>query len=427
MCSRIGDTVGSLKVLGQIGTLGVVVKGELEYFHARIAGVFQQLAHFRRHKAQVFGDDGQIAQRCLDRIEQRHARTLSPLADLCGLVAVGDGIIAFESTEMVDAHGVVQRGCALQAVDPPGKAGLLVICPVIQRIAPQLTGGRKDIRRTAGNVDGLSLFVQEEKLRICPDIHTVICHINGNISHNGNAVQIAVGLEFAPLLVEPVLQHAVEVDLVGIGLLRLSQCFRITLRQFRFPLMPGLSLMGIFQRHKQGVFRQPCLLCLAEGQIARIVLPETAVCGPEYVETVVIHSGVVDPAGIIAPVNIRIVRRRKIALFLQALEVDKVGVSGVDGEGLVRRIAVAGRRKRQDLPHLGTAVPQEVGKHISRIAQLADAELRRQTGNVHQNTTFSHCDTSSDSYSIVFSVAGDAALYIFWFSAQTTDSIKTKR
>ena len=58
---------------------------------------------------------------------------------------------------------------------------------------------------------------------------------------------------------------------------------------------------------------------------------------------------------IFAPDNVLVIRRCQIALLFQPLEINEIGISGVDGKGLVRGIAVAGRRQRQDLPHLHTA------------------------------------------------------------------------
>lgn len=140
MRARVGNAVGRGVVLGQIGALGIIVKGKLQYFHARIAGILQQLPHFRCHKAQIFRNDRQVAQCFLDSLEQSHARALTPLAHLGSFFAVGDRIKAFEAAEVVDTHGVVQCGCTFQPLDPPCKTGFLMILPVIQRIAPQLTG-----------------------------------------------------------------------------------------------------------------------------------------------------------------------------------------------------------------------------------------------------------------------------------------------
>ena len=140
MRARIGNAVGRGVVLGQIGALGIIVKGKLQYFHARIAGILQQLPHFRCHKAQIFRNDRQVAQCFLDSLEQSHARALTPLAHLGSFFAVGDRIKAFEAAEVVDTHGVVQCGRTFQPLDPPCKTGFLMILPVIQRVAPQLTG-----------------------------------------------------------------------------------------------------------------------------------------------------------------------------------------------------------------------------------------------------------------------------------------------
>ena len=133
--------------------------------------------------------------------------------------------------------------------------------------------------------------------------------------------------------------------------------------------------MGIFQRHKQGIVRQPVLLGFAEFQIGFIFFPETGKRRPQHVKTIIIHAGIVYPTRVFAPDNVLVIRRCQIALLFQPLEINEIGISGVDGKGLVRGIAVAGRRQRQDLPHLHTAVPQEIGKHIGRIAQLSDAEF----------------------------------------------------
>ena len=79
-----------------------------------------------------------------------------------------------------------------------------------------------------------------------------------------------------------------------------------------------------------------------------------------------------------APVGICI-----IGMFFQLFKVDEIWISGISGKRLVRRIAVASRRERKNLPNRNTAFFQKVRKLISGCTQFADAVARGQAGDVH--------------------------------------------
>ena len=118
------------------------------------------------------------------------------------LAAVGDGEILIEAAEVVDAHHIVQLEAVPQAGDPPLIAGFAVGFPAVERIAPELTGGRKSIRGNARHRRGDVVLVQLEQARVCPSVCRIQRHIDGDIADDPDAFAIGVGLQFAPLLIE---------------------------------------------------------------------------------------------------------------------------------------------------------------------------------------------------------------------------------
>ena len=65
---------------------------------------------------------------------------------------------------------------------PPGKIGLFVIIPVVQRVAPMLALVREGIRRHTGHAGGAHILFQLEEFRIAPYLGAVGRDIDGQTS-----------------------------------------------------------------------------------------------------------------------------------------------------------------------------------------------------------------------------------------------------
>ena len=95
--------------MGQIGAAQLpAAKGELQYLHSRIAGLFQQAVDLRSEKAKVLSDDVLFPQGAVHRLEKIQAGAGPPAAVAGGGVPVRDGVIGLETPEVVDAQRVIE-------------------------------------------------------------------------------------------------------------------------------------------------------------------------------------------------------------------------------------------------------------------------------------------------------------------------------
>ena len=62
-----------------------------------------------------------------------------------------NGKVFVKASEMVNPNHIVELVTVSQAADPPLVSCVSVVIPAIQRVAPELTGGRKTVRRAAGD------------------------------------------------------------------------------------------------------------------------------------------------------------------------------------------------------------------------------------------------------------------------------------
>ena len=93
-----------------------------------------------------------------------------PVAVLRSGFPIGNRIISIESTKMIDTYHIIAFKAGCQPLHPPGITGLLVMFPVIQRIAPQLSGDGKRIGRASRHCYRLTILIELEQLRIRPGI-----------------------------------------------------------------------------------------------------------------------------------------------------------------------------------------------------------------------------------------------------------------
>ncbi len=151
------------------------IKGELQNLHAREAGLGDELPHRIRDHAQILRDDGQRlrSEVFLHGCEQGHARSRHPFAVFRRGITEGHSVIRLKAPEMVHPHIVVHGEAIFHPLQPPAVAGLLVGLPVIQRVAPELTGGGKGIGRNSRHTLGIAQLVELEELPVRPGIRAV--------------------------------------------------------------------------------------------------------------------------------------------------------------------------------------------------------------------------------------------------------------
>ena len=211
MGTCVNHAVGGIFV-GHIAACFSGIKGKLQDFHPRIPRIFQKLADGVRHIPQIFCYNRQISQFLFNLYEQIDSHALFPVPVYGGAVSIRNGIVGIKAPEMVNAYNIKQFKLGFQPVNPPAVSGLFVICPVIQRIAPELSPRRKCVRRAAGNGCRQPVFIQLEQLWIGPYIHTVKRNINRYIPDDFHVFFIGILFQSQPLFAEQILNEHVKTD-----------------------------------------------------------------------------------------------------------------------------------------------------------------------------------------------------------------------
>ena len=175
MGTRVADTVRRGEVVRKVSIIRAGVKGELQDLHAREAGLGDELPHRIRDHTQILRNDGQRlrSEALLHGREQGHPRSRHPFTVFCRGITEGHRVIRLKAPEMVHPHIVIHGEAIFHPLQPPAVAGLLVRLPVIQRVAPELTGGGKGIGRDSCHTLGVAQLVELEELPVRPGIRTV--------------------------------------------------------------------------------------------------------------------------------------------------------------------------------------------------------------------------------------------------------------
>ena len=136
--------------------------------------------------------------------------------------------------------------------------------PVIQRVPPQLAGGREIIGRDACNLRRVALGIQLEQLLPAPDIAAVDRHKDRDITDDQNFLPGRVFPEAVPLLLEQELGELEESDLAGklFGVRRFGLCFAVP--DIIIPVQPAAALEIVLDCAEQGIVIQPVSLLFAE-------------------------------------------------------------------------------------------------------------------------------------------------------------------
>src|SRR5205085_11876255 len=110
-----------------------------------------QRLHVRRDDAEVFSDDGHLAEILPEQCEQLAARHLDPVAALGSRVTGRNFPAGGKATEVIYADDVNRSERRAQTIFPPLITAFAVPRPVVDRIAPELAGLAEVIWRHAGN------------------------------------------------------------------------------------------------------------------------------------------------------------------------------------------------------------------------------------------------------------------------------------
>src|ERR1035441_6515713 len=95
-----------LELMRQIYVGATISEAELHDLHPRYFEVLTQIVDLMRYVAEIFGNEGQFAQRALECFEQVGIRARHPTAvDRSGLVG-GNFPARFKATEVIEAHDI---------------------------------------------------------------------------------------------------------------------------------------------------------------------------------------------------------------------------------------------------------------------------------------------------------------------------------
>ena len=233
------------------GRLRIRAECELQHAHAREAELMAQRLHLRRDHAQVFGDDGKLAQSAFQRFEKLRARTLGPAAVDRGGFSRRHFPKSFKASEVIQPHHVHHPECRAQPFDPPFVSGGLHAIPAVDRIPPKLAVRAEVIGRNTGHLGGPAIGIQLEQIAVRPYVGAIVRHVDWNVAHHLNAARVTIILQFIPLAMELPLPEFLDLDFLRV---RLGDG----------PCGPGLLAVGLFERHEAGEIVQPAALTLTE-------------------------------------------------------------------------------------------------------------------------------------------------------------------
>ena len=340
MRAHVGHGVGNV-VVRKVEGIALGVKAKLQDLHAGEARVLAHGYDLWRHEAQVLSNDGQLAQMLGDGIKDVAAGTLGPAPKARVRRAKGHGPVGLEAAEVVDAQDVVELEASAQALDPPGKAVLGHARPVIDGVAPVLTGRGELVGRGTGHARGVARGVHAEELRRGPHLHRVARDVDGDVSNDKDAALVGVVLQALPVTIEEVLRHLVVAH--ALGVLGAERCARLAAAAVLLrPLVVRLEVKLLLDGHELAVRLEPGAVRLAEllevlGRRCREARERTLEQSPVSAE----ERAVVDVLWVVSKGQDNEVLLGEVAKANEILDVYEVRIPREGGEGLVGRVAKA--------------------------------------------------------------------------------------
>ena len=241
---------------------------------------------------------------------------------------------------MIDPDDIEQRHAPCHAADPPGILLLFLCPPVIDRIAPQLAGCGKRVRRTACDHLRDMLRRHPEHLRMRPGVRTVERDIERNIADDLNPVFCCVFVQRGPLPVKQKLLETVEIHLLLQLQRRHIKHFGIALAVRILPVHPGCAVKMLLERTEQRIIIQPVRLLLRilyESRTAQsALLLKMSECCPQKRPAAGIDFAVIHLLRILSEVNGIAFVPGEQSFLDQFLRRNKIWIPGKRGERLIR-------------------------------------------------------------------------------------------
>src|SRR5690606_18574992 len=169
MRAGVRDTVRHVSVR-QMVVIRISAEPELEHAHSRNLVLVTQSEYFGRDESEILGDHRDVAEIFHDRREKLVSGGLHPFAMLGCFILAGNFPASFETAEMIDTNDIDRLERPGNSCDPPTESVLDHRIPIINGIAPKLSGGRKEIRWDARDDLRRTIGIQLEFALIAPYI-----------------------------------------------------------------------------------------------------------------------------------------------------------------------------------------------------------------------------------------------------------------
>lgn len=382
--AHVGDGVGNV-VVRQVVRVGAL-KGKLQDLHAGEARVVAHIDDAGGEEAQVLGDDGQRAELFLERLEELEAGTLRPRT--VGRIRRGERHlpIGLEAAEVIQADDVVHVEGGANAALPPGETVGFHGVPVVDGISPVLAGGRELVGRRAGDTYGITGGVDLKELGCGPHLDGVARDIDGQVADDEDVALVGIGLEAAPLTIEEVLRHLVVEHARGMGGADLGRSLTAG-TELCGPLPKCLETALLLDGHELAVGDEPVFVGLDKlVEVGRLVGGKALGGAVENLTTATKDGAIVDIAGVGAQVHAVDIALLQVTCLDELGKVNEIGIARTGRERLIGRVAIARRRKGQNLPIMLFARGEEIDKVIGVPAKAADAIRSGQRRDGHENT-----------------------------------------
>lgn len=274
---------------------------------------------------------------------------------------------------MIQADDIVHVEGGADAALPPGETVGFHGVPVVDGISPVLAGGRELVGRRAGDTYGIAGGVDLKELGRGPHLDGVARDIDGQVADDEDVALVGIGLEATPLTIEEVLRHLVVEHARGMGGADLGRSLTAG-TELRGPLPKCLETALLLDGHELAVGDEPVLVGLDKViEIGRLVGGKALSGSVENLTAAAKDGTVVDIAGVGSQIHAIDIALFKIPCLDKLGKVDKVGVACAGRERLIGRIAIAGRRKGQNLPVMLFARGEKIDEVVGIPAKAADS------------------------------------------------------
>ena len=154
---------------------------------------------------------------------------------------------------MVYSYDVEELCRQGQTLFPPivDLISLFAIIPIIERIAPELTVGRKFVGRTSRDLGGRKLAVKLEHVGVTPDVTAIVGDVDRHISDYLNTLHFGIALERKPLSRKKELKNLMLSDLFRKPFFRTRQSVLFAIFQAPLKARPALATTFLFDRRKK--------------------------------------------------------------------------------------------------------------------------------------------------------------------------------